>query len=226
MNLCFKRWKSVSSRTWLHRQSKDPFVKEAISKGYRARSAFKLLEINQRFKLLLPGMRVIECGSAPGAWAQVAVELINAKGLYHKNNAKQGLLIGCDLLNIDPIPGAILMSKADFTKTSTQSKLSELLEGNLADLVMSDMAPNATGVKEMDHDRIMTLAYAALKFGLVHSKIGASFLCKIWRGSSLNQFHNDLSVFYESVHDIKPKSSRSESAEMFLFATKFKGIER
>ena len=200
MSLVLRRLKSTSqsSRQWLERQANDPYVKKAQEEGYRARSAFKLLEINQKHKLLKPGMTVIECGAAPGAWTQVAAEKVNAGGMY-RGNGKEGVLIGCDLLNIEPILGAHLLPKSDFTLPSTQDKMKSLLNDRKVDLVLSDMAPNCSGMKSLDSEGSIKLVYSAIKFGLRHSKEGGEFLCKIWSGKGEEKLMKDLRRFYESV---------------------------
>ena len=216
--------KGGSSQRWLQRQANDPYVKLAQSEGYRARSAYKLKEIQDKFGLLKPGKIVIECGAAPGAWTQVAAPLINASGSYNANKPS-GRLIGCDLLHIENVTGVNLLPFSDFTNVKTQDKILDLLKGEKADLVMSDMAPNASGSKAFDHDAIVKLVYAALRFGMVNSVEGADFLCKLWGGVRQSKMEEDLRRFYKSLEVVKPKSSRKDSGELFLLARGFRGLQ-
>ncbi|CAH1389962.1 unnamed protein product [Nezara viridula] len=153
--------KSKSSQEWLIRQLKDPYVENARIKNYRSRSAFKLLEIDAKHKILCPGQCVIDCGAAPGGWTQVAVEKTNA-ALADKH-AEQGFVVGIDRLQIFPIEGAVLLSGCDFREKSSHEKLHDALQGRKVDVVLSDMAPNATGIKTMDHDAIVSLAYEFIR---------------------------------------------------------------
>ncbi|KAK4313426.1 hypothetical protein Pmani_015235 [Petrolisthes manimaculis] len=226
------RWKMVprnlkgrskSSQDWLTRQLNDPYVKLRNYKQYRARSAFKLCEIDERYKLLHPGQVVVECGASPGAWTQVAVEAVNSLPKDEKQN--QGLVIGVDLLTIHPLPGATLMGGRDFTLPKTQQLILDVLQGRKIDVVLSDMAPNATGSKYLDHDSIITLAYSALRFALQHSNKGAIFLCKIWDGQKSEQFIKDMRRFYNIVKEVKPPASRSDSTEKFVLGKNFYGLD-
>ncbi|TRY68560.1 hypothetical protein TCAL_16532 [Tigriopus californicus] len=216
---------SGSSNRWRHRQATDPFVAQAHAQGYRARSAFKLLDIQSRFRLLKPGQLVIECGCAPGAWSQVAAPLINAGGHY-ASDRPNGQLIGCDLLPVSPLPGVTFLAGADFTHDTVQTQIRDMMSSPAADVVLSDMAPNASGHGFHDHEALIQLAYAALKFGLAHGRVGSHFLCKIWSGAREEAFIANLQRFYRVVHTVKPKSSRSDSAEKFLLALDCLGIKR
>ncbi len=218
---------SSSSARWLRRQRSDPFVQQANQLGYRARSAFKILEIDKKHGILRPGMAVVECGAAPGAWTQVAAAAINAGGAY-RPNGRAGVLVGCDLLTVDPVPGAKVLSRADFTKGETQDRILSLL-GRKADAVLSDMAPNATGSgTSLDSDAQLTLAAKALRFAVLNSAQGPKtvFLCKVFDGPSLPGFLRALERFYDKVERCKPKSSRKESSELFVLARGFKGAEK
>ncbi|CAL4154151.1 unnamed protein product, partial [Meganyctiphanes norvegica] len=212
--------KGKSSHDWLTRQLNDPYVKLAKFDQYRARSAYKLREIDDRHKFLCPGQVVVECGAAPGAWTQVAISRINS--MPKDENRPQGMMIGVDLLPIQPLPGATLLSGADFTLPETQEQITNLLNGKKVDVVLSDMAPNATGTKSLDHDLIMALAYSALRFAIHNSGRNATFLCKVWEGHRDKKLLEDLEKFYNSVKIIKPPSSRSNSSEKFAFARGFK----
>ena len=253
---------STSSREWMKRQHNDPYVRKCKADGYRARSAYKLIEMNEKYnsKLLCgPGAVVMECGAAPGAWTQVAAEAVNAGGNY--NNQKKlpsgnyvakmhylltelcttymqnvppiyfnlGMVVGCDLLNIEPVPGAVLFSKCDFTLKENQLRILGVLGAQLRpkfDVVLSDMAPNASGQKEMDQDRILLLSYSALRFALLHSYKGSNFVTKVWAGPRVDNLVRDLNTFYSKVERVKPQASRKESGEIYLVAQDFIGIEQ
>ncbi|XP_012266172.1 rRNA methyltransferase 2, mitochondrial isoform X2 [Athalia rosae] len=215
--------RKTSSQLWLHRQLSDPYVEKAKMENYRCRSAFKLLELNQKHLILSPGMTVVDCGAAPGSWSQVAVHLTNANGM--KAESPKGKVFAIDRSQIYPIDGAIVLGNSDFTTKETQDKLRERLAGELVDVVLSDMAPNATGVRNMDHDNIVALAYAALQFALEVSKLDASFVAKIWDGRESKEIENDLKRFYKNVKISRPAATRTESSEKFLVAKGFKGLK-
>ncbi len=188
---------------------------EARRLRYRARSAFKLLELDSRFKLLHRSAAVVECGAAPGAWTQVAVEKV-----------KGGVIVGCDLQRVEPVEGAIVFSGADFTLPETQAMILEALDGRKPNLVMSDMATNAIGVGSHDSEATIRLAVAALRFAVLNSEIGSNFLCKVFRGKSVDKFVDSTKRFYDTVKLVKPKSSRNESSEIYVVASSFRGIQQ
>lgn len=208
------RGRGKSSQDWLTRQLNDPYVKLAKQHRYRARSAFKLTEINKQCHLLQPGQVVVECGASPGAWTQVAVMAVNS--LPHARNKSQGTVIGIDLQTIHPLPGATLLGGRDFTSPQTQQKVLELLSGRKVDVVLSDMAPKASGVKDLDHENIISLAYAALGFAVQNTVEGGSFLCKVWEGFLMQQLIGDIKKSFRTVKVVKPPASRSDSSEKFL----------
>ncbi|KAK7080168.1 rRNA methyltransferase 2, mitochondrial [Halocaridina rubra] len=216
--------KSKSSQDWLTRQLNDPYVKLAHQEQFRARSAFKLMEIDDRYKILQYGQVVVECGASPGAWTQVAVSRVNS--LPNDKYKRQGLIIGIDLHTIHSLPGAIFLGGRDFTKQITQQQVLDILQGQKIDVVLSDMAPNASGTKKLDHENIISLAYAAFRFAVENSADDATFLCKIWAGFKDKDLVNDMKKFYGSVKTVKPPSSRSNSSEIFLLGRKFLGIKR
>ncbi|XP_014610953.1 PREDICTED: rRNA methyltransferase 2, mitochondrial [Polistes canadensis] len=214
--------KKHSSQLWLERQLRDPYVEKAKQENYRCRSAFKLIEINERKKIFNFGDTVIDCGASPGSWTQVAVNLTNANG---KKDGPVGKVIGIDKLPIFPVEGATVIGQMDFTMAEAHKKLHELLNQTKANVVLSDMAPNATGVRELDHDNIMKLAYCALKFALqVLCKDGV-FVTKVWDGSKTIQLCNDLSKFYTSIKIFRPIATRNDSTETYLIAKGFKGLK-
>lgn len=230
------RKKTTSSAMWLKRQHKDPYVQKRHEDEYRARSAYKLLEMDEKYggKLLLgPGATVMECGAAPGAWTQVAAQTVNAGGHYNKKGP-QGIVVGCDLLYIEPLSGVILFPRSDFTLPETQQKILDVvstkLYGNALkkpkfDVVLSDMAPNCSGQSQYDQDRILLLGYTALRFALLHSLKGGNFVTKVWGGPQVEDFIQDLRKYYKDVEKVKPQASRKESSESFLVARDFMGIK-
>ncbi|ROT60601.1 putative ribosomal RNA methyltransferase CG11447-like [Penaeus vannamei] len=215
--------RNKSSQDWLQRQLNDPYVKLAKYEHYRARSAYKLLEIDNQCKILKPGQVVVECGAAPGAWTQVAVSRVNS--LPNDKDKPQGIVIGVDLTSIHPLPGATFLGGKDFTCPKTQQQILDFLQGRKVNVVLSDMAPNASGTKALDHENIINLSYSALRFAVQHSAIGGSYLCKIWEGFMSQKISEDMRKFYKNVKTIKPPSSRSDSAEKFLLCRNFLGIK-
>jgi 23S rRNA (uridine2552-2'-O)-methyltransferase len=201
--------RTPSSQAWLERQINDPFVVEAKAKGYRSRAAFKLREIDDKHRLIKRGMKVIDLGCAPGGWVQMALE----RGA--------GTVVGVDLLMIDPIPPAKII-QADFTDPGCGDRLIELL-GGPPDLILSDMAPNTTGHRETDHLRIIGLIEAAIDFALEVLKPGGAFVTKAFQGGETAGVVASLKRNFTAVRHAKPKASRSDSSEVYIVATGFKG---
>ena len=201
--------RTPSSQAWLERQLNDPFVVEAKAKGYRSRAAFKLAEIDDRYRLLKPGVRVIDLGCAPGGWVQIALERGAAS------------VAGVDLLAMDPIPPAHLL-QMDFTRPECGPMLMEAL-GGPPDIVLSDMAPNTTGHRETDHLRIVGLIEIALDFAVTVLKPGGAFITKAFQGGETTALLKALKANFAEVRHVKPKASRQESSEVYLVATGFKG---
>ncbi|XP_014472542.1 PREDICTED: rRNA methyltransferase 2, mitochondrial [Dinoponera quadriceps] len=214
--------KKHSSQQWLTRQLRDPYVEKAKQEKYRCRSAFKLLEIQERFKIFKPGQNVVDCGAAPGSWTQVVVNAINALG---KADGPVGRAYAVDKLPFYPVEGAVTLGNMDFTSAKTQDMLRESMQGVKVDVVLSDMAPNASGVREIDHDNIIRLAYSAMKFALRVSQPGGTFVVKVWDGRKSQQLEQDLLRFYNRVKIVRPDATRDESTEMFLLAREFKGLK-
>ncbi len=198
-----------SSQAWLERQINDPFSAEARAQGYRSRAAFKLSEIDDRFKLIRKGSKVIDLGCAPGGWVQIALQ----RGA--------GRVIGIDLLPVDPLPPAELV-QMDFTDPAAGPLLMEMLGGQ-PDLVLSDMAPNTVGHRETDHLRIVGLIELAAAFAVSVLKPGGSFVAKAFQGGETAQIIRDLKKHFAKVQHVKPKASRADSSEVFLVATGFRG---
>ncbi|XP_041363864.1 rRNA methyltransferase 2, mitochondrial-like [Gigantopelta aegis] len=213
-----------SSQMWLKRQLNDPYVEKAKMEHLRCRSAFKLLEIEDKHKLFKPGDIVIDCGAAPGSWSQVAVERVNATRT--DLNSPQGVVISIDLDYIAPLVGANILDKSDFTHENTQNEVLHILDGRKADIVLSDMAPKASGVKFMDHDLIIGLCFSVLKFSVGVLKEGGIVLCKLWQGSDQTKLEGVMENMFNKTRVIKPPASRSQSAEVFLLGQGFRGIKQ
>lgn len=205
--------RKTSSTLWLQRQLNDPYVKMAKRDGYRSRAAYKLLELDDKFQLLKPGLKVLDLGAAPGGWSQVAVERVKAP--------EKGTVIGLDILPIMPIPGAMLM-QLDFMAEDAPERIREAL-GGPADIVLSDLAPNTTGHAGTDHIRILAMVEAAALFATEVLKPGGSFICKVRQGGMEGQLLSQLKQQFSKATHAKPKASRADSAETFLVATGFKG---
>lgn len=205
----------VSSKAWLERQLNDPYVAEARRRGYRARSAFKLAEIDDRFRILKAGQTVVDLGAAPGGWSQVAAERTGA-------DRGRGRVVAIDIHGVEPIPGVTVVKK-DFLDEDAPAVLAEALGGGKADVVLSDMAAHATGHRQTDHLKIMDLAETALLFAREHLKPGGAFLCKVLRGGTESALLADIKRDFASVRHVKPPASRADSAELYLLATGFRG---
>ena len=199
--------KSPSSKQWLRRHVDDPYVQRSKREGYRSRAAYKLLEIDERDKLLKPGMVVVDLGAAPGGWCQVLGKLAGP----------QGLVVAIDLLAMPPVTGVTFI-QGDFTQTRGLLALAEALGGKKADLILSDMSPNLTGIPFTDQARSMALAELALDFALAHLKPGGAFLVKVFQGDGYQEFVKLVKQRFEKVVVRKPNASRDESAEQYLLA--------
>ncbi|MEX0839084.1 MAG: RlmE family RNA methyltransferase [Parvibaculum sp.] len=212
------RKRSNSSTRWLQRQLNDPYVHAAKREGYRSRAAFKLAEIDDKYRFLKPGGHVVDLGCAPGGWSQVAVARVNAQGMAGN---KQGRVIGLDYLEMDPVPGATIL-RLDFLDEGADARVKELLAGE-ADVVLSDMAAPTTGHKQTDHMRIMSLCEIAAQFAVEVLAPGGTFLAKVLRGGTENELLTLLKRHFQTVRHVKPKASRADSAEMYVLAQGFKG---
>jgi len=208
-----KRRSNASAR-WLDRQLNDPYVKRAKIDGYRSRAAYKLLEINEKRKLLKPGMKCVDLGAAPGGWSQVMAKIIGSTDQNPK-------IVAIDYLDMEPIPGVIFLKK-DFLDDDAPALLSEALGGK-ADFVLSDMAAPTTGHKKTDHLRIMSLCEIAADFARDVLAPKGHFLAKVLRGGTENELLANLKRDFESVAHVKPAASRSDSAELYLLAKNFRG---
>lgn len=209
-NVKTARGRSTSSTKWLQRQLNDPYVQKARAMGYRSRAAFKILELDEKFHFFRRNMTVVDLGAAPGGWSQIAME-----------RSKGATVIGIDLLPIDPLAGVTFL-EMDFMEDDAPDKLCALLPEDKADMVMSDMAPNASGSPSLDHLRIMTLVEAAADFACQILKPDGVFVCKVWQGGTERDTLAALQKRFAKVRHAKPASSRKDSAETFLIATGFR----
>jgi 23S rRNA (uridine2552-2'-O)-methyltransferase len=205
--------RTLSSRTWLERQIRDPYVARAKREGFRSRAAYKLAEIDDKYRLLKPGTRVVDLGAAPGGWSEIAARRVGAGGR----------VLAIDILDMKPI-AEVEFLKLDFLDATAPQRLKDLLGGQ-ADLVLSDMAANATGHRQTDHIRIMALAEAAAHFAREVLAPGGSFLCKVLQGGTEAALLAELKRDFASVKHVKPPASRSDSAELYLLARGFRGRE-
>jgi len=208
------RKRSLSSTLWLERQLNDPFVSRARLEGYRSRAAYKLMEIDDKYRLLKPGGRIVDLGAAPGGWSQIAAERV-------KSRDGKGRVIGIDLLEIEPVAGAEFRVM-DFHDAEAPAVLREWL-GGAADGVMSDMAANATGHRKTDHLRIVGLADLAIDFACDVLAPGGFFLAKVFQGGAEGELLVRLKRDFATVRHLKPKASRADSAEKYVLATGFRG---
>ncbi len=208
------RKRSLSSTLWLERQLNDPYVAQAKRDGYRSRAAYKLLEIDARYHILKPGLRVVDLGAAPGGWTQVAAKVVGVE-------QGRGKIVGIDLLPIDPLAG-VHFEVLDFLAPEAPDRLKALM-GGPADLVLSDMAANTTGHKKTDHLRIVGLAELAIDFACEVLSPGGGFLSKVFQGGTESDLLKRLKNSFAVVHHVKPNASRAGSAELYVLATGFRG---
>ncbi|HYC15883.1 MAG TPA: RlmE family RNA methyltransferase [Pseudolabrys sp.] len=205
--------RSVSSRLWVERQLNDPYVARAKREGMRSRAAYKLIEIDDKARFLKKGARVIDLGAAPGGWSQVAAERVGSP--------EYGMVIAIDLSPMEPTPGVNFINQ-DFLDHAAPDKLKEMIGGR-ANVVLSDMAANATGHARTDHLKIMALVEAAAEFAREVLAPGGTFLAKVLQGGTEAALLTSLKRDYKSVKHVKPPASRTDSAELYLLATGFRG---
>jgi 23S rRNA (uridine2552-2'-O)-methyltransferase len=204
--------RSASSRAWLTRQINDPYVARAKREGFRSRAAYKLAEIDDKYHLLKPGVRVVDLGAAPGGWSEIAARRVGPSGR----------VVALDILAMKPIAGVEFL-QLDFLDEAAPAQLKGLLGGK-ADVVLSDMAANSTGHRQTDHLRIMALAEAAALFAREVLAPGGAFLCKVLQGGTEAALLAGLKREFESVKHVKPPASRTDSAELYLLARGFRGV--
>ena len=208
------RKRSHSSTLWLQRQLNDPYVAAARRDGWRSRAAFKLIEIDDKYRLLKPGQRLVDLGAAPGGWSQVAATRIGAdKG--------RGSIAAIDLLEMEPVPG-VTFAQLDFLDEDAPQRVKAMLDGT-ADGVISDMAANATGHRKTDHLKIVALVELAAAFALEVLKPGGFFLAKVLQGGTEGELLTTFKRDFATVRHIKPQASRQDSSELYVLATGFRG---
>ncbi|MGI3171504.1 RlmE family RNA methyltransferase [Pseudooceanicola sp. C21-150M6] len=213
------RGRKLSSTRWLQRQLNDPYVQRAQAEGYRGRAAYKIMELDDKFRFLVNGARVVDLGCAPGGWMQVAVPRINALGT--KSGKAVGRIVGVDLQEVEPLPGAEI-HQLDFMEDDADLKVKEWLGGK-ADVVMSDMAAASSGHKQTDHLRIIALCEAAAYFAFDVLEEGGTFVAKVLAGGAEGELQKLLKQKFDKVANVKPPSSRSDSSEKFVVATGYRG---
>jgi len=209
------RKRTPAQNRWLERQLNDPYVRKSKAEGYRSRAAYKLIEIDDRHRLLKPGARVVDLGAAPGGWCQVAAARVGSTSADPR-------VVGIDYLEIDALPGVVLLQK-NFLDDDAPAALKAALGGRAADVVLSDMAAPSTGHKKTDHLKIMHLCEVAAEFAREVLAPGGSFLAKVLRGGTEHTLLADLKRDFAQVAHVKPPASRSDSAELYLVAKGFRG---
>lgn len=199
--------KSKSSKRWLSEHFDDPYVKMAQQQGLRSRSAFKLIELQEKYQLIRPGMTVVDLGAAPGGWCQVVRPLVG----------ESGRILGLDILEMDSIAGVDFI-QGDFTEDEALQELEAALDGRQVDLVLSDMAPNMSGMAAIDQAKAMYLAELALEFVREHLKHGGDYVVKLFQGADFDGYVREVRSLFEKVQVRKPKASRPRSREVYLLA--------
>ena len=213
------RGRRSSSTRWLERQLNDPYVRRAKDEGFRGRAAFKILELDDKYRFLVPGARVVDLGCAPGGWCQVAVRRVNALG--ERSGKDVGRVLGIDLQEVEPVPGAEI-HQLDFLDEGADDKVKDWLDGK-ADVVMSDMAASSSGHKQTDHLRIMALCEAAAEFAFDVLEEGGTFVAKVLAGGAESGLQAQLKQRFDKVANVKPPASRADSSEKFVVAKGFRG---
>jgi 23S rRNA (uridine2552-2'-O)-methyltransferase len=208
------RGRSTSSTRWLERQLNDPYVHAARKAGWRSRAAFKLIELDDRWHVLKSGQRVLDLGAAPGGWSQVAAQRVQSR-------AAVPAVVAVDLLPIEPIPGVVCL-QLDIDAADAPAQIEAALDGHKADVVLSDMAPAATGHRATDHLRIVALVESAVALAVEMLAPGGTLLAKVWQGGTEATLLADLKRRFASVKHAKPPASRAESAEVYLVAQGFR----
>ena len=212
-----KKNRTASQRRWLERQLNDPYVARAKREGMRSRAAFKLIEIDDKYHFLKSGARIVDLGAAPGGWSEIAAKRVGA-------GEGRGRVVAIDILEIKPIAGVDFM-QLDFLDSDAPARLRAALNGG-ADVVLSDMAANATGHKKTDQLKIMALVEAAAEFAREVLRPGGSFLAKVLQGGTETALLGALKRDFATVKHLKPQASRSDSSELYLLATGFRGATR
>ena len=197
--------RTKTSKAWMQEHVNDPYVQRAKSEGYRSRAAFKLIEIDDRHRLMRSGMIVVDLGAAPGSWSQVALRRVG----------REGRVFALDLLPLEPLSGVECIL-GDFQDENVLAELESRLGGAMVDVVLSDMAPNMSGIDTTDQARSIHLGELALDFAVRHLKPGGSFLVKVFQGAGFMQYRAEITKHFNGLHVRKPKASRDRSAEVYL----------
>jgi 23S rRNA (uridine2552-2'-O)-methyltransferase len=209
--------RKIASTRWLSRQLNDPYVEEAKRRGYRSRAAFKLIEMDDKYRFLKPGVIVVDLGAAPGGWSQIAAERVGSV-------EGKGQVLAVDLAAIEPLPGIEVLA-LDVSGEEAAAALGAHLKGGRADVVLSDMASPATGHRATDHLRVVALVEAGLDLADVVLKPGGTFLAKVFQGGAGNELVARLKRSFAKVQHVKPKASRPESPEVYVLASGFRGAQ-
>jgi 23S rRNA (uridine2552-2'-O)-methyltransferase len=204
--------RTKTSKAWMHEHVNDTYVQRAKSEGYRSRAAYKLMEIDDRDRLLKAGMTVVDLGAAPGSWSQVALQRVG----------KEGRVFALDLLPIEPL-GGVEFIQGDFQDDAVLAELEARLNGMQVDVVLSDMAPNMSGIDTVDQARSIHLGELALDFAARHLKPGGSFLIKVFQGAGFMEFRREVQENFRTLQVRKPKASRDRSPEVYLLGLQRKG---
>lgn len=207
--------RSRTSKAWMREHVTDPYVQMANKEGYRSRAVYKLMELDERDHLLKPGMTVVDLGAAPGSWTQVAAKKLTSTGT----------LVALDILPMDPVHGAVFI-QGDFREDAALAQLEAALQGRPVDLVISDMAPNISGIGIADQARSMHLAELALAFSCQHLKPGGNFLVKVFQGEGFDDFVREMRVHFSQVLVRKPKASRDRSTEVYMLGKGLRDQEK
>lgn len=204
--------KSKSSHQWLKEHEDDEFVRRARAEGYRSRAVYKLLEIKEKFNLLKPGQCVVDLGAAPGGWSQVAIKGVGSKGK----------VIASDILEIEPIPDVTFI-QGDFTDPEPFDQIMKAINDHAVDLVISDMAPNMSGMRQVDQPKSVYLVELAIDLAEQVLRPGGALVCKCFEGEGIDDIRNGFRQRFKKVSNFKPKSSRNRSREIFVIGTGFTG---
>ncbi len=204
--------RSKSSARWLREHFTDEYVKRAQQDGYRSRAVYKLLEIHEKDRLLRPGLTVVDLGAAPGGWSQLSARLVGG----------QGRVMALDILSMEPLPGVEFI-EGDFRESAVLDQLLAALDGRVVDVVLSDMAPNTSGIKAVDQPSVMYLAELALDFARQRLRPGGDFLVKAFQGEGFDAYLKALRAAFATVAPRKPRASRARSAEQYLLARNYRG---
>lgn len=216
------RGRKIGSTRWLDRQLNDPFVRMAVREGYRSRSAYKLIDLNERFDLIRPGMRVVDLGSSPGGWSQVAADLVKPE--TDSNGKATGRVVACDIREMDPVEGVDFLN-LDMHSEEAVTRLKSAC-GGLVEVVLSDMAAPATGHARTDHLRVIALCETALDLACALLVPGGSFVAKVLEGGAGNDLQARTRSAFRRVRTVKPPASRKESSEKYLVASGYRAGER